>query len=190
MLKPKKSINGPAIQTGSVLVAKPFWKDNRYNKSVILITEHNEDGSCGVIINKETDASLNIEMQDVNISFPVYYGGPFDKKEIVSLHSKPKITGSEPIANGISIGSGYDVLTQMVNAGKKIDITKVRFFSGHVNWAGGELEQEITDGKWWTSHINGKELFNVKANSLWSGKLLSDGHMYGMFANVPEPSLN
>ena len=190
MLKGKAQKKQDALQPGSVLMAKPFWADDRYQKSVILLTEHSPEGSAGVIINKNTHTTLQLDMNDINISFPVYYGGPMHKKKIVSLHNKPQLRGSEPIAGSISIGSGYDVIQEIASHHNHLDLHRVRFFSGYVTWAGGQLESEIKKGRWWTSRLNAKELFDISADTLWSQKLISDGHLYGLFLGVPEPSLN
>jgi putative transcriptional regulator len=190
MLKVKKVKRERGLHAGLLLMAKPFWRDDRYQKSVILITEHSEEGSSGVIINKESNANLHLDLRDLNISFPLYYGGPFDRKEMLSLHNQTHLAGSETVTNGISIGSGVDVLKEMVGPHNHLDLTKVRFFSGHVNWKGGQLEKEITEGKWWTSRLNAKEFFATEADILWSKKLVSDGHVYGLLAWLPEPSLN
>src|SRR5690348_10549314 len=97
MLKIKTAKKEHTLQTGSVLMAKPFRKDDRYSKSVILVTEHDADHTEGVIINKDTGTALQVDMKDLNLTFPIYYGGPFAKRKIVSLHKKSKLIGSSPL---------------------------------------------------------------------------------------------
>ncbi|MBQ5689720.1 MAG: YqgE/AlgH family protein, partial [Bacteroidales bacterium] len=67
------------IATGNVLISEPFMNDFHFRRSVILIIDHNEEGSLGVIFNKR----LTIPFNEIVQGFPefkadVYLGGPVE----------------------------------------------------------------------------------------------------------------
>src|SRR5258708_35276837 len=100
MLRPKTVNKTKDIKTGSVLMAKPFWNENLYKKSVILITSHDKEGSEGLILNKESNLNIQLMLKGMSIALPVLYGGPMDKNAIACLHKMPlkgEQTGTEPM---------------------------------------------------------------------------------------------
>src|SRR5689334_3708289 len=78
-------------EVGFILIAKPFWDDNIYKRSVILVVEHSHDHSVGLIINKLSNLNIHSALNELNVSQPLYYSGPFNKNLIVFLHNQPQI---------------------------------------------------------------------------------------------------
>ena len=84
---------------GFFLIATEKIKDSRFEKTVILMLEHDDDGALGIVVNKPLakiplssliskveDESINKrELYDVQI--PIYWGGPVDDHKILILHS-------------------------------------------------------------------------------------------------------
>ena len=50
------------VQVGSILISKPFIEDKRFEKTIILIVEHNQNGTIGFIINQPT----NLKAHELN----------------------------------------------------------------------------------------------------------------------------
>ena len=72
---------------GSILISEPSLRDFYFRQSVILLAEHNEDGSFGVIINKPIEARLkDIIKGFTGYNLPVYLGGPVKTDSIFFIH--------------------------------------------------------------------------------------------------------
>jgi putative transcriptional regulator len=177
------------IRIGSVLIAKPFWQDENYKRSVILLLEHDTNGSAGLILNKPSTLSIHDALPELNILYPLYYGGPSEIKTVSYIHNNSKVPETIHIGNELFWGGDYDELVEMVNK-KQFDIRHIKFCAGFVHWTPGQLEEEIANELWWNDEINPQELFSTPADDLWSYKLISNGHLYGLLNNVPDPVTN
>src|SRR5205814_10704319 len=102
---------------------------------------------------------------------------------------QPQIPECWYLGNDLYIGGDYEALKDAIKNGQ-IDLGKIRFCAGCVEWSAGLLEKEIEEGKWWPSEVNAQEYFSTAPDTLWSYKLISDGHLYGIFDEFPDPSLN
>ena len=84
---------------GQFLIAMPGMDDERFKKSVVLITSFSDDGAKGLIINKQTEIlsykdileknseNLNLKEFKFNKDINVFYGGPVNCERVVVLHS-------------------------------------------------------------------------------------------------------
>ena len=178
------------LEAGSVLIAKPFWNEEVFRHSVILITDYNERGACGIIINKMSNILLREILPGANANDILYYGGPSSQGIYSYVHSIPSMPGADYFGNGIYFG-GVPAWVQQMAKERQIDFNKIRFCSGSVQWDAGELEAEITEGKWWLTKIYAQEIFDLSPVDLWSYILLNSGHIYGMFPDEQmDPSMN
>src|SRR5688572_927271 len=93
-------------EKGTLLISEPFLFDPNFNRTVILLGEHNDDGSVGFVLNR----SLNITSDEVvpdllSYKFPLFYGGPVEQNTLHFIHKCGKlISGSQPITDGIFWG--------------------------------------------------------------------------------------
>src|SRR5689334_856401 len=120
-----KTKNRSDIEVGSVLIAKPFWEDNNYRRSVILIVEHAADRTIGLIINKLSNLNINSALNELKISQPLFYGGPISKNLIVFLHNQPQIPESIYMYNDIYLGGDYDSLKELIYT-NRVDLRKIK----------------------------------------------------------------
>jgi putative transcriptional regulator len=93
-LKPKK---------GKLLIAEPtLTGDVSFNRSVVLIAEHNEEGSVGFILNKPLEYHINDLVSEIVVPFRVYNGGPVEQDNLYFIHKVPHlISDSIEISDGI-----------------------------------------------------------------------------------------
>jgi putative transcriptional regulator len=65
------------IKKGQLLIAEPsIIGDISFNRSVILLADHNDEGSVGFIINKPLKYTINDLVPDIEANFKIYNGGP------------------------------------------------------------------------------------------------------------------
>jgi putative transcriptional regulator len=179
------------LKVSSIVIAQPFWREEIYRRSVILITDYSPNGARGIIINKVSNIHVYELMNnpEIKINKRIYYGGPESIETISYLHNLPLIPESDYFGNGIYYGGDPMSVEELIKE-DNIDFHKIKFFVGFVEWTSGQLESEIADNKWWVSDINAGEIFNAAPESLWTLKLLQKGNLYALFAEVFDPSLS
>ena len=141
-------------EAGRILVAEPFLKEAFYTHGVAFVIDYLEDeGATGVILNNPTEYHLADLLDGVSAeaSVRVYCGGPSGQDRLFFIHT----LGTEIIADarcfapGLYVGGNFDDAVRYINDGYPADGC-IRFFLGHVNWAEGQLEREISRGRWTT----------------------------------------
>lgn len=181
------------IEKGLLLVSDPsIIGDSTFNRSVILLTEHNDNGSVGFVLNKPTSHTLHELIDDIHADFVVYDGGPVEQDNLYFIHTLPElITNSIEIADGIYWGGDFELTKNLINQGR---ITKenIRFFLGYSGWTRNQLELEI-DHKSWIPVINKHKikLLQKSSKNFWKQKIAALGGDYLLWSNAPEnPILN
>jgi putative transcriptional regulator len=179
------------ITKGNILVADPILDELYFRRGVILVSDHNEDGTIGFVLNKEIDLRINDAIEDFgDIDFPVYLGGPVSKDNLYFVHTAGHlIKGSQPITDKLFFGGHFDTLKELILAGK-IAENEVRFFLGYSGWAPGQLEEELKSESWFVGNIKKKYVFEPNKR-LWHDALMDMGKDYAIIANFPDdPSMN
>ena len=165
-------------QKGKLLIAEPaIIGDVSFNRSVVLLANHNEDGSVGLI--------KGDEMQ-------IYNGGPVEQDNLYFLHKVPDlIPESIEISNGIYWGGDFDTVVELITA-NKISTDEIRFFLGYSGWDCNQLDSELDANAWIvTDNTYDKEIINKCFPELWKEKMLELGGEYLLWSNAPEnPSNN
>lgn len=177
------------VRAGNILIAKPFWQDENYKRSVIFLLEHDRKGSAGIIVNKPSTLSIHDALPELNVLYPLYFGGPSEIKTVSYIHNNSSVPDAVYIGNDLFWGGDYEVLVEMMNT-RKVNLKQIKFCAGFVHWASGELEEELETNNWWIDEINPTELFATPPDDLWAYKLISSGHLYGLMNDVPDPVLS
>ncbi|MEN8125781.1 MAG: YqgE/AlgH family protein [Bacteroidota bacterium] len=177
---------------GKLLVAEPsILNDSSFKRSIVLLTEHSQDGSVGFIFNKPTSHVLSDFITEVDSSLRVYYGGPVSEDNLYFVHKIPElIPNSIEIANGIFWGGDFEAVLDLI----KSDILSkndIRFFLGYSGWTNNQLNDELSSYSWIVIENKFKNLFHINHNNFWKNEMNKFGGIYKIWANAPEdPSLN
>jgi len=177
---------------GILLIAEPFLKDPNFMRTVVLLCDHQTEGSFGFVINRHYEHTLNELMNDMDeLKLPVYYGGPVQMDTIHFLHQYPDlIPGSHEVQKGIYWGGDFETAIQLLQQGT-IDTGKIRFFIGYSGWSDGQLTNELKEKSWLTVEANRKIVFHKDANEIWKESLKLLGGEYEQLVNYPiDPQLN
>ena len=158
------------------LIATEKMKDDRFEKTVIIMLENDENGAWGLVINKRLgtmpialliDPSLNSSEereQLFKINVPVFWGGPVDVKDIFILHSVEYQSDTTINYGDISISQDYDILFDIAeNKGPE----KSLIIFGYSGWGSGQLEGEMERDHWILSDIDLNIIFNEESNTKW-----------------------
>lgn len=179
------------LEKGSLLIAEPsILGDHSFARSVILLSEHNQGGSVGFIINKPSAYTLNELVYTVDASFTVFNGGPVAQDNLYFIHNVPEIIpNSVEISNNIYWGGDFETTLNAINE-RKISKENIRFFLGYSGWEIGQLQREI-DQKSWIITSNPYNIFKTVVSELWKKELSKMGGDYAVWSNAPEnPNLN
>ncbi len=177
---------------GILLIADPFLKDPNFLRTVVLICEHDEHGSFGLVLNKPIDFTLNQLLEGFDaFKLPVFSGGPMEAEKLFFVHQCPQlIPNAIELCNGIYWGGNFETLTALVK-NKSIDLKKVKFFVGYSGWDKQQLEDEIEEKSWVTVQTTKDLVFNTTSEAVWKESLIHLGGQYKMMVNFPvDPQLN
>jgi len=177
---------------GILLIADPFLKDPNFLRTVVLLCEHEEQGSFGFVLNKQTEHTLDQLVSDMEgFSLPVYYGGPVQMDTIHFLHQYPDlIPGSVKVGSDIYWGGNFETLTALIK-NKYVDFLKIKFFIGYSGWGNGQLHDEMEEKSWLTVQANRSLVFNISYDEIWKNSLKTLGGEYELMINYPiDPQLN
>ena len=175
--------------TGMFLVAMPGMMDQRFDRAVIYLCAHSDDGAMGIIVNKPAEdivfpellQQLEIIPEKPSISLPsqagnmkVLRGGPVETSRGFVLHSVPvePIEGSVTAGDEIRLSATIDIL-KAIARGQGPD--EAIFALGYAGWASGQLESEIQDNGWMICPMNRKILFDQEFDSKYVRALGSLG---------------
>ena len=179
-------------QKGKVLITEPFVSDDYFGRSIILLCEHNDEGSFGFVLNKYIDVEIE-ELSDFDPSLTrLSKGGPVGNKHLYFLHTLgDKLEGSIHIAEGIYTGGDFEALIKMAKLGL-IKPHQVRFFLGYSGWTTNQLEGELKQNSWLVSDIiDVDSIMNTTNDTIWQDYMNQQGGKYKAFAHFPEnPHLN
>ena len=134
---------------GHLLIAEPsILGDVSFNRSVVLLAEHNDEGSIGFILNKPLSYNINDLIPEIEATFEIYNGGPVEQDNLYFIHTIPDIIpNSVEISNGIYWGGDFETTKQLINEGK-ISKNQIRFFLGYSGWSVNQLEMELQENAW------------------------------------------
>ena len=182
---------------GRLLITEPFEDSSNFNRSVILLCEHNEDGSFGFVLNNFVDVHLS-DFQDLpnaeimGFEPKIGLGGPVSSKNLYYIHTLgDKLPNSVQITNDIYAGGDFEQLKNMLYSGI-IKENEVRFFLGYSGWVENQLDGELNRNAWLVTDIDDTaEIMGTNNETLWSDYMSRQGGKYKAFAHFPKnPTLN
>lgn len=176
----------PVPHPGMVLAAVPILHDPNFYRSVVLICDHNDEGTFGLVLNRETELEPGEILEDLGTaSAPVRSGGPVQPNTLHYLHELgPRVADALPIVDGLWWGGDFDSLKAELTEPTSEGMTT--FFLGYSGWGEGQLEDEIRQGSWAVAQMEPAWLFASEADGMWRDVMLSLGGDWALMANYPD----
>ncbi|MDR0748153.1 MAG: YqgE/AlgH family protein [Tannerellaceae bacterium] len=185
--------NNPLPTKGSLLISEPFLQNAYFQRSVVLLIEHNTDGSMGFVLNKKTNLIINDFFPEFkNLSdIPIYLGGPVSSNRLFFIHTLEEvIPDSIKITDGLYFDGNFDKLKQYIVKGNLIK-GKVKFFLGYSGWTKGQLGFEIKEESWMVSRSANSNIMLADGELFWKRSLEVLGNQFKAWINFPkDPHLN
>ena len=182
------------LSKGHLLIAEPsIIGDVSFNRSVILLADHNDQGSVGFIMNKPLDHKLSDFVPEIDCcDLPIFNGGPVEQDNLYFIHKVPDlIPGSLEIAKGIFWGGDFDKVLEQLRTGH-LQKDDIQFFLGYSGWESKQLLGELEENTWVVIENDlGDNYLSNCCPKLWREKILQLGGDYLIWSNAPEsPQLN
>lgn len=178
---------------GHLLIAEPsILGDVSFNRSVILLADHSDEGSVGFILNKPLNYTLKDLLPEINAPIRIYNGGPVEQDNLYFIHKIPEmIPDSIEISNGIFWGGDFNTVIDLINE-NKLNKNDIRFFLGYSGWDSSQLVSELLSNSWIVAENIYKNSVIEKSDiSFWKEKMLELGGDYSIWSNAPEdPTFN
>jgi putative transcriptional regulator len=166
-----------ATLVGRFLVAAPSMPDERFQKSVVFVCKHDDDGALGIIVNnKVEDLSLGQVYKQLGIEVPkpinlrpVLFGGPVETSRGLVLHSADyQVKETLLIEGGMALTASLEILKDMAGGGGP---KEAWLALGHSGWAPGQLDREMQDNAWLVVDGDAALVFDIDFDAKWQRAL-------------------
>ena len=180
------------VAAGELLIATPGMHDGTFDRTVILLLDHNEnESSMGLVLNRPSGILVEDALPSMSaVAQPpvLFLGGPVEEGTALVL--------AEPIdPAGPSLHYMRDGVGLLDMASPEGDVIhglhRVRVFSGYAGWGPRQLETELRNGAWITAAAEPSDLWTDDADALWARVLHRQGGLTRFLASYPDqPWLN
>jgi putative transcriptional regulator len=160
------------------LIATPQLQDSHFHQAVVLMLEHNDQGSMGLVINhtapltfRELGRSQEIEVAASRRDDALFHGGPVEPYRGFVLHDSNRVDERNEILPGLFLSVTSDALTPLL-----LDpLANVRFCLGYAGWAAGQIEAEMKEGSWLFTEANRQAVLHEDPRQIWELVMKSMG---------------
>jgi len=174
------------LAPGVLLIAEPAMLDPNFRRAVILLCDHDEENSFGLIINKPTDLHLTQVLEPIGLDHQLYLGGPVQPDTLHFLHSySEEIQDAVIVGEGLALGGPFGEIAEQIREGA-LDHDRFRFFVGYAGWGPGQLAAEVEDASWLVLPATQELVFEYPAEHLWRDLILEIGGPLTLLVNYPE----
>ena len=177
---------------GKLLVSEPFLPDPNFERTIILMCEHNEDGSFGFVLNKPSLSKVAEVLDDLNkFEGMAFVGGPVQQDTLQYIHRIPNIEHAVEIMEGVFWGGNFEKICLLVET-NQISEADVKFFLGYSGWTAGQLNEELKENTWIVSdQLDASLIFETDAEIMWQKALKLMGGRFSIYSNYPvDPRMN
>ncbi len=183
------------ITRGTVLVASPLLRDPNFDHTVVLLCEHEEGGSWGLVLNRRTELTFGDLLDDVPFPAasrgPVHWGGPVETSRMQVLHHlRQEIPGTLELLPGVALGLESEAFRDIA-AEERLADEALHAYVGHAGWAPEQLDEELATGSWIMCTASPRLVFDTDPKAMWESTLRALGPEYARLTQVPtDPRLN
>jgi len=158
---------------GQLLIAAPTLTDPNFARTVVLVSEHTDEGAMGVVLNRPSELTIGEAVPSLTAALDaeqsVYVGGPVASTSIVFL-----LEFLDPELAALLVFGRVG-----------------RVFAGYAGWGPGQLDEELGSEDWIVEPATPDDVFGDDPASLWSTVLTRKGGRFALLATMPlDPSLN
>lgn len=185
--------DGTSPAAGMLLIAHPMLGDPNFFRSVVLLCQHDADGTFGLVLTEELPHAVDEVMPSLmGFDAPIGKGGPMQVDTLHYIHRHGHlITGAIPLLpDEVFWGGDLDLIEALV-MGQETNSRQLRFFAGYAGWGEDQLADEVEEGSWFLTPATPDLIFETPPDQLWRTVLRRMGGQFAILANFPaDPRLN
>lgn len=182
-----------ADTTGKLLVATPLIGDGNFDRTVVLMLAHEEEGAAGVVLNRPSGLLVSDALPQwaPHLAPPttMFIGGPVSNESVVALARvlhQPEQGWWAPV---LGLVGTLDLEADVEEVAEAVD--GIRLFAGYSGWSPGQLEDEIESGAWFVVDAHPEDPLAHNPGDLWATVLARQPSPTSWYANYPtHPSHN
>jgi putative transcriptional regulator len=177
---------------GQLLIASPALFDPNFRRTVVLVTEHGDEGAMGLILNRPSETAVSEGAPPlqplVEEGALVHVGGPVEPAAVTVLAEFDDPDEAAAVVLGDIGFVRADAELEDLEAATR----RARVFAGYCGWSPGQLEAELEgDDSWIVETPRPDDVFGAGTDDLWSDVLRRKGGQFAIVALMPfDPSVN
>lgn len=166
--------------SGKFLVAMPGMGDSRFDRAVIAMCVHNENGAFGIGIG-DTLAGVGLHsiLTELDIDpgvapdCPVHQGGPVEPGRGFVLHSSDWHDDQTlPVSDLFSLSASLDILRAIAEGRGP---ARWLIALGYAGWGEGQLDGEMQHHGWFACPARETVLFDTASENRWQAVWRAEG---------------
>lgn len=170
-----------------LLIAMPQLRDPNFEHAVVLMVEHEDAGSFGLVLNRPTTVRVAELLRSIDMEWTgredetAWLGGPVQPETGWVLHEPIEgleALGTRELVPGLHLTSAPSALRELAKRPPR----RIRFVMGYSGWEGGQLGRELTEAAWIHSDVDADFVFDLPAEGLWSAAIRRLGLDAGVIA--------
>ena len=182
---------------GRLLVATPRLADPNFERTVVLLLDHDDSGTLGVVLNRPSPVPVGDVLQDWEglVAGPdvLFHGGPVGTDSALAVASIP--VGKDPADDPVGFRRLFDDtgIVDLDTPTELLDhaIARLRIFAGYAGWGVGQLEAEVEEGSWYVLPMEPGDAFAGDPSGLWARVLRRQpGDLAWVSTRPSDPTMN
>jgi putative transcriptional regulator len=158
------------LAAGKILVARRSLADPNFAETVIVLVQYDEDGTLGLIVNRQTKLPLSRLARDLEgakgRTEPLYLGGPVAMSGIMGLiRTAAKLEDGKHVFGDVYMISSKSAVEKAMASNS--DPKTFRLYLGYAGWDAGQLEFEMGMDAWDVLPANPAMVFDSHPETLW-----------------------
>jgi putative transcriptional regulator len=177
---------------GRLLLSEPFMGDYYFGRSVVLLAEHNTQGSFGLVLNKPVNKTIGEVTEEFpELDAPLFVGGPVEPNRLFFIHTLgEEINDSVEVIKGLYWGGNMEDVMELSQI-KRLTPENSRFFLGYAGWGAHQMEDELKRNSWAITTTTSEIIFKTDPRMLWKKLTRKLGSDYRLWAQFPvNPNMN
>jgi len=166
----------------SLLLAMPQLDDPNFNRAVVLLCRHSDEGALGFIVNRPVHVAAKELLAldppiESDTSLTVWEGGPVSQERGWLLcRQAPSDANNLAVCDGLFMSNSPSVLRRILEGDpRNCDPDRSRLFLGYAGWGPGQLDTELATSSWLNAPLDLDMVFTTAAEELWERAIRSLG---------------
>lgn len=181
---------------GKLLVATPALTDPNFSRTVVLVLDHDDEGTLGVVVNRPTSVGLDEVLPAwagaVTDPGVLFQGGPVALDSALGLAAISGTAGGQDPLGWQRLNSGLGLIDLDTPSELLAErLVSLRIFVGYAGWGPGQLETELEEGAWYVVEAEPQDAFSPAPDRLWRAVLRRQRDERALVSTYPDdPALN